>query len=331
MTELRDGAPDDGREPWFLPGWLDDVDAWVDAVLARRGSTRRGPGERVKVWSLSAVVRYPVRDADGVDGHLWFKATCAGFRVEPPLTAWLAALAPDRVPRIVALDTERAWLLLEPFSEAEEDPTLGGLRTIAAAHARLQLDSRDHVASVLAAGAPDRGAEATIAALGTVIHDSVERPQLTEEQRAAAVQAEPWLVEQVRELHACGLPLTVVHGDLHLGNVAWADAGPLVFDWTDTCVAHPFLDGRHLATNAAHHLGPEGADAVREAYLEVWRAAYPDVDHDRAWALTEVGDLVFTVISYERIYRAQPEWSRWELATVVPELLDRLGALTPSG
>lgn len=327
-AELRAGVvPDDGREPWFAPGWLDEVDAWVGSVLGGTGLGRDGERELVKVWGLSAVLRYPVRDGDGATRDLWFKAVCDGFRAEPALTAWVAELDATVAPTIVALDLERAWMLLEPFAETDE-PGLDQIVALAASVARLQLASVPYVAALLAAGAPERGLDATIAGLAEVVHDGVERPATTPEQREAAFAAEPVLVEAVTALHRTELPMTLVHGDLHLGNATWrADGTPLLFDWTDACAAHPFLDGRHLAASVAHHVGADGEAAVREGYLGVWRAAYPQVDVDRAWELAEVGDRVFTLVSYEGIYRAQRPEDRWELGGIGIELMDKLVSL----
>ena len=47
---------------------------------------------------------------------------------------------------------------------------------------------------------------------------------------------------------------------------------------------------------------------------------------EAAWAEVEVAERVFQMISYEGIYRAQPEASRWELSTVVVEFLEKLVA-----
>jgi aminoglycoside phosphotransferase (APT) family kinase protein len=44
------------------------------------------------------------------------------------------------------------------------------------------------------------------------------------------------------ELATYAVPPSLVHGDLHLGNVALGPRGHLFFDWTDAGVAHPFLD-----------------------------------------------------------------------------------------
>ncbi|MDN4173987.1 hypothetical protein QWY28_13580 [Nocardioides sp. SOB77] len=99
VAERLDGAPDDGRSAWWLPGWREQVTAWLDEVLPLHGHARSGDPEPVKVWSLSAVLRLPVEA-----GELWFKATCPGFHDEPALTQAVAGLAPDLLPRVLAVE-----------------------------------------------------------------------------------------------------------------------------------------------------------------------------------------------------------------------------------
>ncbi|MBC9735245.1 phosphotransferase [Nocardioides marmotae] len=334
VRERRDGAPADGRAPWWLPGWREQVVAWLDEVLPRSGHARAGELEAVKVWSLSAVLRVPV-----TGGELWFKATCEGFRTEPALTLAVAGLAPRLAPRVLAVDPDRAWMLMEPLSwgGAEDDVTAPEhAPAVARALAHLQLDTLAHRGTLLRAGVTDRGLEATVAGLATVCRDSVEQHLMTDEQRATARDLEPWLVEQCRTLWAAGLPDALNHGDLHLGNVAW-DGRPVLYDWTDACLTHPFLDAQHLADSAAREAGQgtgqgtggaaeEARAAVREAYTEVWRAAYPSVDVDALWPLVRVVEAAFQAVTFEQLYRAQPEAERWELAGVLVEILDKLAA-----
>lgn len=324
VAELRDGPPADGRPDWWRLGWADEVRAWVDEVLAATGAVRVGPGEPFKTWSLSAVVRFVVRRAGGEVGEVWFKATCEAFRAEPAITAWVADVAPQIAPVLLAHDTDRAWLLLAPFEGADDDPSVEELAQLARACARAQVATLDRVDGLLRAGAPERGLAATLEALDALVHDGVELPSMTEQQRRDVVAAWPRWVERLTELHGLGLPLALVHGDLHVWNVGRSATGPVVFDWTDACLAHPYLDARHLARSAAHAAGPDAADAVRDGFVEVWSAAYPHVDHQRAWELSLVGDRVFTLLSYEAIYRAQRPQDRWELAGVGVEILEEL-------
>jgi Ser/Thr protein kinase RdoA (MazF antagonist) len=42
-------------------------------------------------------------------------------------------------------------------------------------------------------------------------------------------------------LDAPSVPDSVQHDDLHGGNILISDAGPIVFDWGDSCISHPFM------------------------------------------------------------------------------------------
>jgi hypothetical protein len=325
---VRAGAPPprDGRPAWYLPGWRTEVEAWVDGVIAGRGYLRRGAPEATKIWMLSAVLRFPV-ERDGVATDLWFKATCEGFRREPALTRAAADLDPDLAPRIVGVDARRAWLLMEPLP-ADQDERPDRAPVVARSLARLQLEARGTNDLLLAAGAPDRGLDGTLAGLHTCVHDSVERELMGAELRREAVDSEEWLGDRLRELWAWGLPDTINHGDLHLGNVAWDGDRPVFYDWTDTCVSHPFFDARHLADSAAENVEEDEREAVRaavwEAYAGPWRAAYPHLDLDAVWAQVRLAEAVFQMVTYENIARAQTPETRWELSGVVTRTLERL-------
>jgi aminoglycoside phosphotransferase (APT) family kinase protein len=65
---------------------------------------------------------------------------------------------------------------------------------------------------------------------------------LSEDELAALRAAVPRLRTSCAELAGYAVPATIVHGDLHLDNVARGPAGYVFFHWTDASVAHPFLD-----------------------------------------------------------------------------------------
>ena len=97
----------------------------------------------------------------------------------------------------------------------------------------------------------------------------------------------------------------------------------VIFDWTDGCVSHPFLDASHLAhfTRAR----PGEAD-LESTYADLWRAAYPLADVDRVLELAPLVDLVFQAITFDDIVGATEPQSRWELGGVVASLLRALPA-----
>lgn len=311
----RDGTATIPGQPWWSASWAREVTGWVDTVLPA-GTTRTGPPVPAKMWSLSAVLRVPVGGPEG-GRDLWFKATCDWFHAEPALTAVVADLAPDLTPDVVAVDADRAWMLLEELPGADAAPAHLAVQ-VARGMAELQLAADRAVLE--AAGVEVRSLEGLVGELHRALHDSVVSDRFTEEEWSSWRALEPWAVAQVRALDALGLPLALNHGDLHLGNVAGQDA-PVVFDWTDACLTHPYLDARHLAREQPD---PGFADAVWEAWTAPWRAAHSDVDHDRARALAEPVEVVFQLATYERILRAQDGASRGDLLSVVPWLHDRL-------
>jgi len=306
------------RTDWFRRSWYDEVEAWVDARLAERGRRRTGAVEAMGVWSLSAVLRVPCDPAPPV----WFKAACPHFHAEPALTRLVAEMAPDHAPRLVALDEDPAWLLMEdlPGAEDDDEELPAGLgRAAARVAATLHVRSLDHLAEIEAAGVPIRDLATTRRRFDDVLDHSVELDQLSADEIAAARATRDDVHAVLEELSGLGIPDTLVHGDLHIGNVAHGDT-PVVFDWSDAAVSHPFLDLVLLAERL-----PEDQQAeAREAYAEVWRAERPGADVDRALALAPYANAVYQAISYEQIYATQEDASYWEMRGVVARFLRTL-------
>lgn len=312
VAEHTGAAPWPARRPaWFRSGWLDAVDAWIDTQLAALGLIRAGPCSPVRVWSLSAVLRVPICD----DRSVWFKATCDHFRDEPAITRALGRFVGWAVPRVLAMDERNSWMLLAPLPETDTDDTRR-VAAVAAAMARIQVEAIAHVDELRAAGCPDRGLRATLDAFGHLVHHSVELERLAPARREAAVAIVPWVKRRLEDFFGCGIAESLVHGDLHLGNVAGGDR-PVIFDWTDACISHPFLDGAHLVRAA----NDRRAAAVKRGYTAPWQCRG---DHARAWDLAPFANRVFQAVTYEAIYRAQEDASRWEMAGVVARTLEEL-------
>jgi aminoglycoside phosphotransferase (APT) family kinase protein len=307
------------RPDWFRPGWYDEADAWVDRELAAHGRSRTGPSVPMKVWSLSAVLRIPSDPAP-----VWMKASCRHFHAEPALTRLVAEMLPEHAPPMIAADEERAWLLMEDMPGADEEhedaapPGLG--RAAARIAATLQLRSLDHLDEIEAAGVPVRGLTDTVHAFDEVLVSSVELDELTGEELAAARALRGDVHAVIEELASLGLPQTLVHGDLHPGNVAHEGDSLMLYDWSDAALSHPLLDLVQL-TRA---MPEEERDAARAAYADVWRTAYPDADLDRGFELATLVNAIYQMVTFEQIYRAQEDASYWEMRGVVARSLRRL-------
>ena len=294
----------DGRAPalrpkWYRPGWHGEVESWVDAALAGTDRRRTAPVVVHRVWSISAVLRVPTDRGD-----LWFKACCDHFRAEAAILHRLSRRLPDLVPVLVAVDDDRGWLLMEPLVGASDDDRAPGApAALAPVWTAAQLASLDWLDELAGAGCPDRTLDPTLAAWRHVLATSPEMELLTAEEREALLGAADEVEGRVRELWACGIPDTLSHGDLHLGNVAYDGTVLRLFDWTDACVSHPFLDGIHLASFVGFESGLEPSGIMRD-FAAPWRTACPEADVDRALELAGLADLVFQSVTFAGIAEA---------------------------
>ena len=141
----------------------------------------------------------------------------------------------------------------------------------------------------------------------------------------------PRLLGACEELAGHAVPPSLVHGDLHLANVARGPRGPRFFDWTDACVAHPFLDLATIRPGTAFTdavCEDELRERLREAYLPEWASFEPPGRLARAWELAAPLGALHQAVSYRSIVaRLQPPVDRhmagstaWWLRRVLADL-----------
>lgn len=313
------------RPDWYAAGWLGDVDRWVAEQLAPRGLRVTTPAQVLRMWELSAVARYRAADTSGAERAVVVKASCEHFAQEPVLTAAADRLGTGGAPRVLGVDPDRRVVLMEAFTA---DPSLETDRAArdrtAVALARLQLASHNRIDTLLADGCPDRRLGPTVEAFQAVVADGAEIGALSADERAALAALVPRITAQLDELFGSGLPMTLVHGDLHPGNVAvTAATDPVLYDWSDGCVSHPLLDISHLGTHRSDD-PPGMTHGAWAAYAQVWHDAGWELDVARLAPLARLADRVFQVVSYEGIMRSVEPGITSGMAGVQAALLRRL-------
>ena len=290
-----------GGAPWVDPGWFHAAEGWLLTSLEPLGYTATGPVRQLRVWELSCILRAPT-----ARGDVYLKAIpdAPQFANEGVVMGALAGLFPEHVPVPLAVDARRRWTVLADLGEelgGEDehgwDVPVEVREEVIRTFARMQVRAVPHVDRLRAAGCPDRG----LGWLGEQAEDWL--PGVDATGRLPGIDAATWLsAEEAAELRAavprltamCGelagyaVPPSIVHGDLHLANVAEGPRGYVFFDWTDACVAHPFVD---LLTvfQAGEDREVEGPvrDRLRDAYLAEWAGFEPAERLLRAWRLAE--------------------------------------------
>ena len=213
---------------------------------------------------------------------------------------------------------------MEEMAGADEHHAAAPPAGLGAAAARilanLQLRSLDHVREIEAVGVPVRGLAETRHVFDEILVSSIELDDLAQDELTAARALRDEVHAVFEELGSLGLPETLTHSDLHPGNVAHGSDALQLYDWSDAAVSHPFLDLVHLLRSI-----PEEEEAeTRAAYADVWRAAYPNVDVDRALELATQVNTIFQMVTYEQLCRSLEDASYWEMRGVVARFLRAL-------
>jgi hypothetical protein len=236
---------------------------WVRTLVEPAGAIETA---RERPWST--VLRVPL-----ANGVAWFKSCAPVQAFEPRMTAELFARWPDRVPEVLGHDEERAWLLLadagKPIAVSGNPPE--AWLAVLPLYAELQRDEAEHTHDHVAHGVPDLRVATLPARYEELLRSDLplERDEVGRLREFTARFA-----EMCNELAGHGVPETVQHDDLHMGNVYAQGAKLRVLDWGDSSISHPFaslvVTFRFLEEN--NRLPPTDPwfARLRDAYLEPW-------------------------------------------------------------
>ena len=268
--------PDRGVEAWSSALWRGRATAWLDQQLAEAGAVRTGDAEQTRIRPWATLLRAPT-DA----GTVWLKAAGRDTAFEAGLYQLLERAAPERVLTPLAVDTERAWILLPDAGPSLGEQTSGealieGLAIALPQYAQLQRDLAPRAGELLALGVSDMRPEAMPARFEealAAVRGYLERRGDAEDraiyERVAGVRE--MVAGWCERLAASAVPASLDHNDLHTYNILLdVDGQARFYDWGDAVVAHPFASmglGLGFIRNQA-----ESADIerLRDGYLEVF-------------------------------------------------------------
>jgi hypothetical protein len=259
-----DLTPEPRRAPYAVPGGPARSVAWALRRLGRPGAV----AVQQRTWNLSAIWRL---DAGGAP-VAWLKQVPLMFAHEANVLPLVDGFAPGLVPRLLAAGEAGRMLLAHVPGEDRYGAGAGFRAAVARDFHPVQRYFAGRIGELLAAGVPDRRFDiARFAGVAAPFVDVIDGlGELIDE-----------LAERLVAVDVCGLPDTLVHGDLHPGNVRSDGSVRAILDWGDSTVAHPAYDILRLT---------EGLPAVEAAELVAawaarWREAVPGSDPERAVAL----------------------------------------------
>jgi aminoglycoside/choline kinase family phosphotransferase len=317
---------------WYDPDWQKQAHEWIHTQAEQRSIQLTGEIEQNHAYAWSTVMRVPTDE-----GMLFFKATAGETRFEIALTEKLAAWFPDCMPELVAMDTERGWMLMRDGGEqlrASIRPTkdVTPWEPVITRYADLQIGLAEHVDEILALGVPDHRLAALPALYTQLLADEASL-MIDQEKGLTSADLRQLQILTSRfqqicsDLSALGIPETLNNGDFHDGNILLKNGRITFFDWGDATVTHPFVSLRtffvsmEISLNLDEYAPPTPEmTALLHRYLERWKN-FGDKEHLlAAYTLSRpVAAIVKTLLWHQTI--SQLEGSlRDEYAWIVPEL-----------
>lgn len=316
--------------PWTLPGWWEQVQAWIQAQLAHQAIAITGEIEQPHIRPWSTVLLIPTDEGD-----VYFKAVNPDLIHEVAVTQALLEWFPDVMPRTFALDATQGWLLMpdggtrfREVNKAEHD--LGWWEMILARYAELQIALCGRVPELLSLGVPDRRptvlpdlVEQILADTPALMIDQAEG--LTRDEYERLLGLRPRIHHLCEQLNASPIPASLDHGDFHDANIFLNGDQPVFFDWGDCSLGHPFFSLRTTFVNIEYIFElPEDAppfERLRDAYLEPWTTFTNPHHLEQTFHVAKQLAPLSALLRWHLAIQVLPEEERGEYAAVIPSLL----------
>ena len=249
--------------PWDSPTeWHRRIREWVESNAPDGRSWRIA---QIRSWSISSVWRLTSGGS-----RIYLKASPRFFASEVAITRDVATRFPEVSPFLIAADIEEGWALMEDLGDLtlskSDEPKLWSatMRTIAL----VQHGYAERTNVLERMGIESRTTESIVETL----MDWVEEPsraslRVFQSENEAVLRRLASRLDEVetieRRLSKLRIPRSLEHGDLDSTNVFIRNGSPVLMDWSDACISHPFFTPL-TPTQARRH--PELVDA----YVSEW-------------------------------------------------------------
>ena len=224
------------------------------------------------------------------------------------------------MPDVIAVDAERGWIIIgDVGANLHTPPNFQGWHKALLRLVELQRDSRAHIDQLLASGCPDGRPDHMETQIDQAMANEAMFSGLKADEIARLHALTPALHRSNQALEQAAFEqATLVHGDFYGANIGCKDGTLRFFDWSESCIAHPFFDLPVILRDAENYFPAEQVDALRDDYLACWedgqrqwQIALPVAALHHAIAYNNVADLVAPGQPRVRVAR----WLRQILST----------------
>ncbi len=282
FAEAESGNIPTWRLPWARNDWFDSASSWIYRQLHHLGIAETGPIEQVAVRMWSSILRVPTSVGD-----VYFKAAAPAFAFEPLLTQVLSERLPAHSPRVLAVESERHWMLMEDAGKTlraviEAAENSHRFADMLPQFAQFQIETVPLLEKLLATDCPDRRLDKMSALFEQTIAD-IPALLIGKEHGMSAEEYEqlrnftPQVREMCSKLASYNIPATLHHDDFHPGNILVKGEHIIFFDWAESAIAHPFYSMTIVIRYAkyVYEYNEDALNHLRDVYLQAWTRFEP--------------------------------------------------------
>lgn len=270
---LLNGAT--GRGQFSRLGWIREVLAWVAVHF------EVNPNEFVDITQLNASSNSTLIRLQRAKGPaVWFKSVDDSEMSEYRITVALISQFPDYLPTLLGTHVGwHAWLMEDAGRPLDEIDNVRPRVFEEVAHhlAELQKASACAIPSLLKQGCADLRISVLRSRMPEVMTDleeAVETPDFGRYsylRRARIQELHQIFEEAAAQLEAVGVPDTLVHGDINVGNILIADGSCVFTDWAQAGIGNPLANFEQLRIQVAQHRdAPVIHHRLLAAYMRAW-------------------------------------------------------------
>ncbi len=279
LQEMLDGN-NDSRPRLSQIGWIEEAIAWCEAVTPQKLTAKTGITQ-YNAGGNFALLRLPM--SDGVD--YWIKATGKPNAHEYGITLLLSEVCEGFTPEVVAAKPEwNAWLMAGGGNKPIQlpDNPLQRYKTLERLmYSLLEMEWRaiEIIRALKLIGAPDQSLEA-IAKNAEKLFDYLERAMSLQ----TSTKSPPLDRNRLRDLYNTllrvrdllmqeDLPISLIHGDLNLGNIVAGESSCQFIDWAEAYIGPVGINLEHLLLldkSEAADLRQLIHSLLKERYIERW-------------------------------------------------------------
>jgi hypothetical protein len=324
------------KPAWAQSDWFDEVNAWILDELALLEIIPTGPIEQRHKRPWSTVFYVPTSD-----GSVFFKASADVLSHEPALTQTLSLLEPRYLPKILAVNVKKGWMLmgdgggtLREVIKADRD--IRHWEKLLPLYAELQIKVASILPDLLALGTPDRRLATLPEQFDNLLRNKelllIGQPEGLDAAEYQRLQKMPSEIACLSEqLAASAIPESIHHGDLHDANIFLNNDQYVFFDWGDSSISHPFFSLRTVFVSIEISLGlEEGAavfDEIRDCYLKLWARYEPYENLLNTFELASRLSPIVSALGYFHVMSSLDEPLSSDYKGAIPGLLQEFLSL----